>query len=91
MPIAHQDQPPPTANRLAANHPAANRNRNRRPPSHTRSPMVPYLVYPSSCRYCVICVVLPLPVSPTTTTTWFSRITCRQREEGEEGGDYIHD
>mmetsp|Transcript_1864 Transcript_1864/g.6913 ORF Transcript_1864/g.6913 Transcript_1864/m.6913 type:complete len:211 (+) Transcript_1864:4677-5309(+) len=26
--------------------------------------------------YCVICVVFPLPVSPTTTTIWFSRMTC---------------
>ena len=25
---------------------------------------------------CCTCVVLPEPVSPTTTTTWFSRMTC---------------
>lgn len=34
---------------------------------------------------CVICVVLPEPVSPTTTTTWFSRMTwqghTRRRQE----------
>ena len=38
-------------------------------------PIMPYVAYPSSARYCVSCVVLPLPVSPTTTITLFSRIT----------------
>mmetsp|Transcript_18344 Transcript_18344/g.69425 ORF Transcript_18344/g.69425 Transcript_18344/m.69425 type:complete len:390 (-) Transcript_18344:610-1779(-) len=35
-------------------------------------PIRPNLVYPSSRRYCVSCVVLPLPVSPVMTTTWLS-------------------
>ena len=38
-------------------------------------PINPYLPYPCSNRYCVNCVVLPDPVSPTTMTTVFSRIT----------------
>mmetsp|Transcript_85 Transcript_85/g.190 ORF Transcript_85/g.190 Transcript_85/m.190 type:complete len:439 (+) Transcript_85:1603-2919(+) len=35
-------------------------------------PMRPLDVYPLSARYCVICVVLPDPVSPITTNTWLS-------------------
>mmetsp|Transcript_11528 Transcript_11528/g.42703 ORF Transcript_11528/g.42703 Transcript_11528/m.42703 type:complete len:321 (-) Transcript_11528:650-1612(-) len=35
-------------------------------------PILPRLVYPASARYWVICVVLPLPVSPITTNTWLS-------------------
>ena len=35
-------------------------------------PMRPRDVYPLSARYCVICVVLPEPVSPITTNTWLS-------------------
>jgi len=31
-------------------------------------PTIPNVVYPASCMYCVICVVFPDPVSPTTTT-----------------------
>ncbi|KAM9915160.1 hypothetical protein OXX59_010631 [Metschnikowia pulcherrima] len=46
---------------------------------HATSLLVPslarLLVYPSSAKNCVICVVLPDPVSPTTTTIWFSAIT----------------
>mmetsp|Transcript_2574 Transcript_2574/g.10289 ORF Transcript_2574/g.10289 Transcript_2574/m.10289 type:complete len:244 (-) Transcript_2574:678-1409(-) len=38
-------------------------------------PTLPMRVKPHSCMYCVICVVLPEPVSPTTTTIWFSRTT----------------
>ena len=54
------------------------------PPTHTCvQPMMPCLQYPASRRYWVICVVLPDPVSPTTMTTWFSRITCR-------GGGHQH-
>mmetsp|Transcript_9073 Transcript_9073/g.22456 ORF Transcript_9073/g.22456 Transcript_9073/m.22456 type:complete len:341 (+) Transcript_9073:2152-3174(+) len=35
-------------------------------------PILPRDVYPTSARYCVICVVLPDPVSPMTTSTWLS-------------------
>mmetsp|Transcript_752 Transcript_752/g.2446 ORF Transcript_752/g.2446 Transcript_752/m.2446 type:complete len:231 (-) Transcript_752:1225-1917(-) len=35
-------------------------------------PILPLEVYPLSARYCVICVVLPDPVSPMTTKTWLS-------------------
>ena len=38
-------------------------------------PILPRLVYPASARYCVICVVLPDPVSPITTRT--CRVQCR--------------
>lgn len=34
-------------------------------------PILSRSAYPASARYCVICVVLPEPVSPTTTRTWF--------------------
>ena len=34
--------------------------------------MMPLLVKPISAMYCVICVVLPDPVSPITTSTWLS-------------------
>ena len=34
--------------------------------------MIPWLVKPASAMYCVICVVLPLPVSPITTRNWLS-------------------
>eukprot|EP00964_Phaeocystis_antarctica_P093833 scaffold60638_cov54-Phaeocystis_antarctica.AAC.4 len=34
--------------------------------------MMPRDVKPASAMYCVICVVLPDPVSPMTTSTWFS-------------------
>ena len=50
--------------------------------THLRSSTASYLPYPSSFKYCVICVVLPEPVSPTTTTTWFSRMTCEWRGKG---------
>ena len=39
-------------------------------------PIMPNVEYPSSCMYWVICVVFPEPVSPTTTTMLFSRMTC---------------
>ncbi len=32
---------------------------------------LPPAVYPAACRYCVICVVFPEPVSATTITTWW--------------------
>ena len=35
-------------------------------------PIFPSLVYPVSCKYCGICVVLPDPVSATTINTWYS-------------------
>ena len=41
-------------------------------------PTIPYLVYPSSCRYCVNCVVFPDPVSPTTITTWVKQSIYRE-------------
>ena len=36
--------------------------------------------------YCVICVVFPLPVSPTTITTLFSRITCIRSSRAAKTG-----
>ena len=38
-------------------------------------PIMPYRPYPSSIKYCVSCVVFPLPVSPTITTAWLSAMT----------------
>ena len=35
-------------------------------------PIFPLVVYPLSARYCVICVVLPEPVSPMTIRIWLS-------------------
>ena len=35
---------------------------------------------PSSARYCVICVVFPLPVSPITISTWFSWTACNNKK-----------
>lgn len=35
-------------------------------------PILPRVPRPISAQYCVICVVLPEPVSPMTTSTWFS-------------------
>ena len=41
---------------------------------------------PSSLTYCVSCVVLPLPVSPTTITTWLSLTTGRTSARTEKAG-----
>ena len=51
-------------------------------------PIIPNVLYPSSCMYCVICVVFPDPVSPTTTTTLFSRITCMRSSLDPNTGRY---
>eukprot|EP00160_Parvularia_atlantis_P013027 Unigene2682_Nuclearia_a/m.8299 Unigene2682_Nuclearia_a/g.8299 ORF Unigene2682_Nuclearia_a/g.8299 Unigene2682_Nuclearia_a/m.8299 type:complete len:460 (-) Unigene2682_Nuclearia_a:363-1742(-) len=43
-------------------------------------PILPLSAKPSSARYCVICVVLPEPVSPMTTSTWFCAMACTSSE-----------
>ncbi len=35
---------------------------------------------------CITCVVLPDPVSPTTTTTWFSLMTCSSSSRQSKTG-----
>lgn len=40
-------------------------------------PIFPLTARPSSAMYCVICVVLPLPVSPITINIWLSMIAWR--------------
>ena len=59
----------------------------KKPGNYRQSPPPPPHTH-TSCRYCVICVVLPLPVSPTTMTTGFSRMTwaCGGGGEGRRRG-----
>jgi len=43
---------------------------------------------PAPSRGARACVVLPEPVSPTTTTTWFSRMTCSSSSRTVYTGRY---
>lgn len=46
-------------------------------------PILPRTVNPASARYCVICVVLPLPVSPMTTSVWCCITACARNEANQ--------
>mmetsp|Transcript_20449 Transcript_20449/g.57994 ORF Transcript_20449/g.57994 Transcript_20449/m.57994 type:complete len:352 (+) Transcript_20449:1467-2522(+) len=61
-----RSQPNSSATRLATDIAATRRG--------CVQPIIPLDVRPISAMYCVICVVLPLPVSPITTKHWWSRI-----------------